>query len=341
MFGSRRVPKSLHQFKTSVRPVAISRVRAGGPGQALLADENRNHWLVEFDSKDLKAPPTVVEGTLDLGDEGNAEQYLDLVGDRIMVDCERGGREWTEVQDFRKGAFVFATANAGGALTLDGRYLLLLDENGIDIADMRTPAKVLHRSGLFPWHAASLEPVLPEGVEKDAGTLDMPCSAMAVPSSNDGSTYTLAIGDYGFAIVGEIRIDETDERTSTRLVSAQSFTDLVFDPVEVVDLIPGSSVVVIHGHGAGLAGFDLETREKNDCPRPPAKPDPRYSIFRRVVASSRLGEYWVDTDTGPHYWDGKDDFRELSPEASSVIATNGKDFLGLSSDGRELIRGRF
>ena len=63
--------------------------------------------------------------------------------------------------------------------------------------------------------------------------------------------------------------------------------------------------------------------------------------FRRAIVSSKSNGYWVETDAGPHYWDGNDGMTALSEEASMVIATDDDQFLGLSLDGHELIRGRF
>jgi len=283
-----------------------------------------------------------MRGSLNLGVDGKVTDYCDLLGSRVLICCERGGREWHEVQDLRSGGIVFTVQAAECAtMTPCGNHLLLFDENGIDIADLQRPAMRIFRTGLLP-----MAP--PDGVEPsdhpvlDGAMLDLPSAALAAATSKDASAFALAIGDYGFAVVIELKLEVTGGQPSVIATPPLKLHEgLVYDPVDIVDLMPRNSLVVRHGSGAGLTRFDLRRGTKEDCPLPAANPEPRYGAFRWAVPSHTSRGLWVQTDVGPHYWDGDGELKEVHQVVCEPLAIDGDHCIGLSPDGCELVRSHF
>ena len=330
----------LHRFELPVRPVLVTRKIARSAGQVILADAEERLWVISCDSRSLQECPRMISGKLPLGSDGQVTEYCDVVDDRILLSCERDKKPWHEVWSLLTGERLFSVLETGGAVLVpSGRYLLLLDESHIDVVDLQKPTAKARRTALVLSESRPKE----ENSETNHGPdlqLDSPSTAMTVTSSNNADMFTLAMGDYGFAVVVDMKIDEREDPGLRLLGTPHILSEgLVYDPVDIVDLTPGQSLVVRHGCGCGLTRFDLQTGRPIDCPNPTIKPEPRYGVFRQVVVSTESEELWVRTDVGPYYWCKNGQLHECREADIELLATNGEHYIGLSPDGLHLISG--
>jgi len=334
-------PVCLHRFDAPVRPLVVVRKTAGGPSQALLADADGRCWSVRFDPE-LKSAPAVTPVTFALDQDDDTIECLDLVGDRLLTYHERGRREWLEVHDIRTGDLLFTTpADLAAVLTPDGRYLLICQGEDLAVADLEQSGAPILQTELFAQNSDANEDDA-SAVKHPPVVFDHAQSAMTMSSTADASTYTLVLGDFGFAIVAELRVDaSSDEPVALTSEPRMLYKGLVYDPVDVVGLFPGRWIIVRHGCGCALTRFDLTTGEEADCPPPPSKPDRRYACFGSVVVSGSSPALWVRTDVGPHYWSGDGAPRPLEGNDCEILVMTDESYIGLTPDGFELVRNRF
>jgi len=331
-------PDSLFRFDGPVRPARVTRKTLDGPAWALLDDARGRAWAVEVDAKSLGADEPVVATPVNLGGDVELIDWCELAENKIVFWRIDGLRERLDVRDTRDGRVLYSALHAATAvLAPDGRHLLIFEDDGIAIADLDEPEKPARQSGLFPT----------DNQESDdkPGRLDLqldePSSAMAV-ATESVERFTLAIGDYGFAAVAEVRIGGADEPPLIVTEAARAFSkDLVYDPVEIVDVVPGESLLVQHGYGSGITRFDLQAGTEVKCPLPGEQTESDYGTFRNTVSSLGSPLAWVQTNIGPYFWTGTGPLKRVSEDACMVLATDGDRYLGISLVGWDIIRGRF
>ena len=331
----------LHRFEQPVRPAIVVRKTAGGPSGALLAGEDGRCWRVTFDDPGLQAAPDITPVKFEMRKDDRTIDCCDLAGDRLLIFRDRDGRDWYEVHDIRTDDPLFTTpADEGAVLTPDGRYLLVCRSEGLALADLDQPEAPMIQTGLFATipdeNDAAADTAAPASI-----TFDNAQSAMTASTDVGAAAFTLAVGDYGFVIVAELRIDAGREDPITVTSPPRTFSEgLVYDPVDIVDITPGRWVIVRHGHGIGLSGFDLETGNTTDC-MPPRYPIRRYGCFRHVVVSSSSPALVVRTDRGPYYWNGNEPPRRLDGFDRDILVMTDECYVGLTPDGFELVQDRF
>lgn len=331
-------PDSLHRFECPVRPALVTRKIADAPMRAILTATDGRSWEIDLDDDSLSENSPVVPRPMNLGGDNAGIDWLDLANSKVMTLRDDSNRERFEVCDIRDGKILYSVLDVAAAvLSPNGQHLLLFEDDGIAVADLRKPACPIRQSGLFP--------IGQPGVDDDPSRLDIsldnPNSVMAVAAAN-GDGFTLAVGDYGFAAVAVVRLGGAEEPPLIVTEAARVLSEgLVYDPVDIVDIIPGEALLVRHGYGTGIARFDLRTGVAAHCPLPDERAESCYGTFRSAVASSGSPAVWVQTDFGPHVWDETGSLKRAPDEACSVLATDGDRYLGLSPDGWDLVRGRF
>ena len=331
---------SLHRFDCPVWPALITRQSINGQTQAVLTCPDEQYWLLEVDGPSSSRDAEFTLCPLKLTGDEEVSDWVDLTSDKILVVRDYEDREQLEVHHIGDGGLIYANADAYSAvMTPDGNSLLLLTDDGIEVADLTQPTTPVRQSGLFTVFGIDPADETADLSARRDRPLDVP-GAITVASMGPES-FALAIGDYGFVVVANVRLGGADEPPLILTERAQKFAEgLLYDPVEIVSLIPGESVTVRHGYGCGLTRFDLKSRAETHCPLPAGNPEIRYGAFHRVVQVSNSPETWVRTDLGPYLWDGADTLTPIGEDAGSVIATDGENYIGLSQDGWDLVGGQ-
>ncbi|MCZ6860305.1 MAG: hypothetical protein O7I42_08515 [Alphaproteobacteria bacterium] len=327
---------SLFRFAAPVFPAFIGRKDGGGPVQVILTSNDGQGWAINIVEASVR-PDTPVP--IKMNSDATISEWSDLAGDKVLACRDYGKREWLGVWDIRNGDTILDELETDNAFICpDGDHLLLFADDGIAVVDLRQPTKPARKSGVFPIGQQDAE----DDPERRDWLLDNPGSVMAVQAEPGTGTFTLAIGDYGFAVVADVRLGDEDEPPLIVTKRTRRYHEgLVYDPVEILDVVPGESLVVLHGHGCGVTRFDLQTGVEASCPLPLQNPEPRYGAFRRIVTCSATPGLWVLSDVGPYFWNGTGPVERVPDEACAVIATDGARFLGLSPDGWDLVQGQF
>ncbi len=328
---------SLYCFEVPVSAVQVTKKGPGGPTQAILDGSDGQSWMIAIENDVLAAGRPITPAPIKPGDDTSAIDWAGLVDNMALVWRDEGARERLDLRNIGDGAILYSTYDATtAALSPDGLYLLLFRDEGIAVADLREPEIPLRSTGLFPIGQERPD----EKPDRRDVSLDNPSSVMMVAATGAGN-FTLAIGDYGFVVVADIHIGSTSETPLivTRAVHILS-EGLVYDPVDIIDIVPGKSLFVRHGYGSGIVRFDLRTGAAVQCPLPPGDGERRYGAFQSAVASTGSPGIWVKTDSGPYFWDGAGPLKRVAQEACMVLATDGDHYVGVSSDGRGLVRGR-
>jgi len=329
----------LRRFDTPVFPVLESRRFAAGPVDVVLSSSTGQNWRLTIDDAAVHGGPIDPPRPIDGGTDAEIGAWCDIAGARVLAFRADGRREWLELWDARDGSRIVERPYVDAAvLCPDGDHLLLFEVNGIAVHDLRQPDAPPQQSGLFPLASEETD----DKTERADVVLDNPGSVAAVASAPGEATFTLAIGDYGFAVVAELRLGRPGEPPLILTGRARTLSEgLVYDPVDIIDVFPGDRLVVRHGSGGGVASFDLRTGSVAECPLPDGNRERRYGQFGRVVAARPAPGLWLDTDLGPQFWSGSGDIRSLPRKASRVLATDGDNYLGISPDGWDLVRSRF
>lgn len=327
----------LHRFPGSVRPVIEARAMGRRRAQAVLAGEDDRFWLATLATSSADASARVHVTPFALPFDGDGIELADLAAGRLLVRCRRDGVERHEVHELAAGRVVHsARAAECAALTPDGGHVLLFRDEGIELVDLRRRLATARATGLLPM-AGAMQPA----PGRAPIALDNPGTAMTAAARVDAAAFSLAIGDYGNVVVAEVEI-APDEPGGLRLLAQPRILSdgLVYDPVDVVDLVPTRSVLVRHGHGIGLARFSLVDGARRDCPLPAPLAEPRYGVFGRVVAAEAPWRTWIGTDVGAFLWGEDGQLSAVPDDVREVVWLGNHGRIGLSADGRALLHRR-
>ncbi|MCG8543132.1 MAG: hypothetical protein MJE12_02870 [Alphaproteobacteria bacterium] len=334
-------PESLYRFSAPVYPDLTTRKTAEGPAEIILFGEGGDSWALVLDAASLKEDASVEPIPIKQDEAAPIHEWFDIAGTNVLAARVKGRSVRVAAWDVWWTDTLIDGLDAENAVfSPDGEHVLLFLDDGIAVTDLWQPTLESSQSGLFPMGAEESD----AGQERLDAVLDNPGSAMAVARSRDAETFTLAIGDYGFAVVAEVRQGGPEEAPLVVTQKAQILSEgLVYDPVEIVDVVPGDYLAVRHGSGAGLTHFDLRTGGNTDCPLPAENTQPRYGAFWRAVPSftDRGRSFWVRADVGCYFWQVGGALTRASDQISTVLATDGERYVAVSDDGWDLVRGRF